>query len=80
MTQDHFDQVQIYIYLEGEGIDVRKPVLAKSLGDTIFQILSVNERPEDEKWQFSNGEIVRCRTKEPSNGPALVAFEKGEIR
>jgi len=57
MTQDHFDQVQIYIYLEGEGIDVWKPVLAKSLGDNIFQILSVNERPEDEKWQFSNGEI-----------------------
>jgi hypothetical protein len=77
MNDCNFDPIEIYIYLEGEGVDAWRPVLAKPLGNNLFQILSENENPKDEKWQFSTGETVRCCTKELSDGPAIVAIEKG---
>lgn len=76
MDSNSIDPVQIDIHLECEAVDVSRSVLARPLGNNRFQILSENENPEEEKWQFSTGENVLCCMKELSDGPALVAVEK----
>ncbi len=76
MNLGPFEPVNIYVYLEDEGTDVWRPVLAIPLGNDCYKILSEHEDPEDEHWQFLTGETVRCCMKELYEGPALVAIEK----
>ena len=75
-------KTQIYVYLLEEGTDVWRPVHAVDLGNSIFRILSVNEDPEDEEWEFSTGDAVYCepRLLGGSGGPheCLVAVRKVE--
>lgn len=66
----------IHVYLLDEGIDVWRPVQAHHLGGDRYQITSVNAAPDDEHWQFSTGDIVRCSKRALSGGPALVAIEQ----
>lgn len=68
---------EIYIYLEGEGVDVWRPVQAFKLEDDLYQIVSENPDPQDECWQFSMGDIVRCKEHVFADGTAaFVAVEK----
>lgn len=53
----------IYIYLLDEGTDVWRPVEAENLGDNRYRIISINNDPEDEKWEFQTDDIVRCEKK-----------------
>ena len=72
----------IYVYLLDEGTDVWRPIEAIPVGNSVYRIVSENSDPEDEHWQFSNGDLVRCELKPLSEGNdyqnKLVAVEKIE--
>jgi len=68
---------EIYVYLLVEGTDVWRPVKAEKLGDKLFRIVSQNTDSEDERWQFSTGDIVKCEERILSNSKkCLVAVER----
>ena len=65
----------IYVALLDEGTDVWRPVLAARRADDLFEIISTNDDPEDEKWQFPPGSLVKCEHRTLSGGRRLVAVE-----
>lgn len=69
-------EVQIYVYLLDEGVDVWRPIQARCVGESQYRILSRNVSPEDEHWEFSTGDVVRCVSKAFDDGEALVAVER----
>jgi len=71
--------VQIYVYLPDEAVDVWRPVDAEPVDEQAYRIVSTNPEPEDERWEFSTGEVVRCVLKVFSGGErGLVAVERVE--
>jgi len=69
----------IYIYLLDEGTDVWRPVEAENLGNNRYRIISSNNDPEDEKWEFQTGDIVSCERKilgDSASSVDLVAVSK----
>lgn len=74
------DVTTIYVALNNEGVEVWRPVHAASLGEGTFQIVSANNNPADEHWQFSSGAVVRCETRVFSDGQSgLVAIAAAEL-
>lgn len=68
---------QIYVYLLEEGTDVWRPVQAAHVRDDVYRIVSPNPDPEDEKWQFACGELVRCKEQLSREvGVHLLAYER----
>jgi hypothetical protein len=65
----------IYVALLGEGTEVWRPVNAALRAGGLFEIISRNDDPEDELWQFPPGSLVRCERRQLSEGPRLVAVE-----
>jgi len=59
---------EIYVALLNEGVNVWRPVQAIVVGDEVYQIVSENEAPGDEQWEFSTGDLVRCVRKSFSGG------------
>ena len=57
----------IYMPLINEGTKVYRPVEAKKRIDGNFEIVSENINPEDEEWEYSKGDVVRCEIKELEN-------------
>jgi hypothetical protein len=51
----------IYVALLDEGVDVWRPVEAEELGSGRYLILG--QVPEDERWEFPPGTIVRVEMK-----------------
>ena len=71
------DPTQIYVALLNEGVEVWRPVDATHVGSDRYRILSPNETPGDERWEFQQGALVRCRTRTFADGiVGLVAFEE----
>jgi hypothetical protein len=65
----------IYVALLEEGTTVWRPVEAEQVHEEVFRI--VGTVPDDEKWEFSPGELVRCREKAFANEEmVLVAYER----
>jgi len=64
----------IYVYLLDEGTDCWKPVSAEHLGNDVYRIISVNKDPEDERWEFGNGEVVRYRHRKLAGGLRMLAL------
>ena len=64
----------IYLNLVGEGLNVLRTVRAENLGRDYFRIADV--MPEGEQWEFTPGQVVKCRKKSLSNGKHMVAFEE----
>jgi hypothetical protein len=67
-------QIEIFVNLVGEGLNVLRRVHAEHLGRDFYRI--IDEMPEGENWQFQPGQIVRCKKSKLSSGKALVAFEE----
>jgi hypothetical protein len=67
-------EIEIFVNLVGEGLNVLRRVRAEHLGRDFYRIL--DEMPEGENWQFQPGQIVRCKKTKLSSGKALVAFEE----
>jgi hypothetical protein len=64
----------IYLNLVGEGLNVLRTVRAENLGRDYYRIADI--MPEGEQWEFTPGQVVRCRKKSLSNGKHMVAFEE----
>ena len=64
----------IYLNLVGEGLNVLRTVRAENLGRDYFRIADI--MPEGEQWEFTPGQVVRCRKKSLSNGKHMVAYEE----
>ena len=56
----------VFMPLENESVDVWRPVDAEHLGEGRYRILG--PVPEDEKWAFEPGAIVRCEWKTFADG------------
>ncbi len=72
-------QITIYVYLLEEGTDVWRPVQAVPVENDTYRIVSLNLDSEDERWQFTTGDVVRCIRKTLHDTKAkkcLVAVEK----
>lgn len=71
------NQMQIYVYLLDEPVDVWRPVQAIEKGNGLYQIVSENLDTDDERWEFTTGDIVRVKEKLFSGNQAgFVAVEK----
>ena len=69
-----FTDVEIYVALLEEAVDVWRPVMAKPIGGEIFLLLG--EVPPEEIWQFTPGTHVRCKEHIFEGGESgLVAVE-----
>lgn len=72
--QDHPNET-IYVELLNVERSLWVPVQASRRADGTYQILSKNDDPASEQWRFSSGALVRCETRELSEGIRLVAVE-----
>ena len=60
MDSDTNKRVTIYVRLLDEGTEVFRPTEALDLGNGQFRLLPTsNYDPEDEKWEFPPGSVVR---------------------
>ncbi len=57
----------IYLNLVGEGLNVLRTVRAENLGRDYYRIADV--MPENEQWEFTPGQVVKCRKKSPDPLP-----------
>ncbi len=69
-------EVNIYVNLVGEGMNMLRSVRAEHLGRDYYRI--VESMPESEQWEYGPGQVVRCRKKNLSSGKALVAVEEAQ--
>jgi hypothetical protein len=69
------DKRTIYVELLEEGTVCWRPVEAEYMGGELYRL--TGEKPSDEIWAFSTGDVVKCkmRTLQPG-GSELVACEK----
>lgn len=63
----------IYIALRNLGPDALRPVQAVRRANETFLIVSRNDDPEDEDWQFASGTLVNCEQRQLPTGTILVA-------
>lgn len=67
----------IYVRLLGEGTEAFRPVLAKEIGNCVYEIDVLNPYdPEDEVWEFRPGTRVKVKPQYLSGGLELVAVAK----
>ena len=68
---------EIYVALLDEGTAVWRPVPAIDLGNNVFRLSPKSPPSDDEQWEFTPGETVRCERRALSGGvPVLVAVER----
>jgi hypothetical protein len=72
----------IYVHLPEEGADVWRPVSAQHRHDDLYRL--ADAPPEDEVWEFKQGDTVRCRRRQVSGDQGritdyLVAVEKSGL-
>jgi hypothetical protein len=64
---------EIFVYLMGEQVDVRRPVQALHLHDDVYEITEQVYDREAEKWEFEPGDRVVCELVDSDDGPSLTA-------
>jgi hypothetical protein len=66
--------VKIYVQLLDEGTPTTRPTEAMELGAGLFKVLPVsNYDPEDEKWEFPPGSVVKVKKTQGLFGEMLLA-------
>ena len=71
----------VYVELINEGTRCIRPTLAEPRDDGNYLLMSTaNYDPEDERWQFPPGTLVKCWRETWSGGEVLVARERAELR
>lgn len=63
----------IYVALVERESDALRPVQAMRRADGLFEIVSRNDDPESEPWQFAPGSLVRCERQLWNGHPHWVA-------
>jgi hypothetical protein len=66
--------VEIYVHLTGESLNLMRSVMAEPLGRDYYRI--TDTMPDNETWQFTPGQVVRCKKQNLSTGKAMVAVEE----
>lgn len=61
----------VYVALLGDGVEAWRPVSASPQPNGTFRL--ADEKPDDERWAFPPGTVVRCERRTLSDGDALVA-------
>lgn len=74
IMQDHPTDT-IYVALLNVDRSLWVPVQASRRADGTYQIVSKNDDPASEQWQFSSGALVRCEKRPLGEGVRLVAVE-----
>ena len=67
------DEVQIFVSLLDERVEVWRPVEAERLQDDVYRIADQPYDREVETWQFGPGEEVVCELIDASEGQILAA-------
>jgi hypothetical protein len=67
--------IEIYVPLGDEGVEVWRPVTARQLSASVFEIPLGTPVPSDESWLYRPGDQVRCELRPLSGAPVLVAVE-----
>ncbi len=67
-------EAMIYVGMVDQGLNVLRSVRAREVGKNYFQI--VEDRPPNEAWQFTTGQVVKCEKKNLSTGKGWVAVEE----
>jgi hypothetical protein len=65
----------IYVALLGEPAGSWRPVQAAPRAGGLYFILSKNDDPESEQWQFPSGGLVRCEPQCLEGRELLLAVE-----
>jgi hypothetical protein len=72
--------MKIYVDLPDELVAVWCPVEAVHITDDVYQIVQVNDDPEDTRWAFNTGARVRCKLQTtPGGEEILVAYEDASV-
>ncbi len=69
--------IKIYLNLLEEGSDTIRPIQAIDMGNGLFTLLPPQDYdPEDEKWEFLPGSVVRAKDFTTKKGLGiLLAYE-----
>lgn len=67
---------QIYVRLLDEGVDVWRPVQARSMGGQIYLIVDQPYDRDVELWEFEPLQEVVCAPLKAEQGEILVATKK----
>jgi len=68
--------VTVYVRLLDEGTDVYRPTLADRTSEGFYRLRATEDYdPEDERWEFLPGLVVRCALIRLHGGERLVAVE-----
>ena len=71
------DYCLIYVRVKNFPGGLLQPVKAQRLGNDSYRILESSIDPEHDIWEFTEGDIVRCKEYSFSEGEiGLLAFEK----
>jgi hypothetical protein len=65
----------IYVALVDEPPGTWRPVEAAARAGGLYFILSKNDDPESEQWQFPSGGLVRCEPRQLDGQQFLLAVE-----
>jgi hypothetical protein len=72
------DNLEIYIALLNENVNVWRPVKAKAIKNNIYLIVEQPYDSDIETWEFKPGEKVLCKQIESNDGKILAAVKKIE--
>lgn len=68
------DTTTIYVRLLDEGTDVFRPTQGESVREGVYRLLPTQDYdPEDERWEFLPGQVVKCELVSLHGGERLVA-------
>lgn len=69
----------VYVALLDEGANVWRPVPARKVAESVYELLSPPDYdPDDETWEFPPGSVVQCAPRHTSGGEHLVAVRLQE--
>ena len=71
------EETDVYISVKRGQTSNWKPVKAVRRRDDVYEIVGRNAASAQETWQFTTGDLVRCKPYELTDGDmVLVAWEK----
>jgi len=71
------ETTEICVRLLDEGTETVRPTQGVALGNNVYKLLPTsNYDPEDERWEFLPGSIVRCEKSNNYTKPCLLAVEE----
>lgn len=73
------EEIEIFVRLLDEKVDVWRPVCALRKADNIFEIMAQEYDQRAEKWEFEPGDQVACEFISSSTGRIFAAVRAASI-